>query len=404
MRRFSLLLILVLLLPLRLSGQERRPAAAPTVPAAAASKERPRLPAADGPVAARELLNRRIAARFAPIFYQGLGDHPRGDYIVKFDFDGDWRGDNNWENLNNFSLPLRAYVYFSVTETATHYLVHYAVFHPRDYKKEVDEAATASGMLETLIFEGLRRIGKDPTGGLANQIALAHENDLEGCLVVAEKIGSDPAKAEVRFVETLAHNRFLRYCAGKPRPGRCETIQMEDQHPLVFIEPKGHGQLGYTGDPAQLKGSEGGVLVYSYTGKADNQDLVTSKSIGYDLLPIYDTLWARAQQVNEKGENETYGEGFDFKTRAVLRAASEKDATAPRRMEQKLGLIGSTFRGEVGFKNKARSPWGWFDSSEPDRPQGEWFFDPASVIASHFSLGPEFSAAYVYHPYFRVGP
>ena len=34
-----------------------------------------------------------IAARFAPVFYQALGDKPRSDYITNFDFDGDWRAD-----------------------------------------------------------------------------------------------------------------------------------------------------------------------------------------------------------------------------------------------------------------------------------------------------------------------
>src|SRR5678816_1978885 len=64
---------------------------------------------------------REVAARFAPIFYQALGDKPRSDYITNFDFDGDWRGDNNWENGGNESIPLNAYIYYSVAETSTHY-------------------------------------------------------------------------------------------------------------------------------------------------------------------------------------------------------------------------------------------------------------------------------------------
>ena len=37
----------------------------------------------------------RIAALYAPVFRQALGDSPRYDYITRFDFDGDWVGDNN---------------------------------------------------------------------------------------------------------------------------------------------------------------------------------------------------------------------------------------------------------------------------------------------------------------------
>ena len=48
--------------------------------------------------------------------------------------------------------------------------------------------------------------------------------------------------------------------------------------------------------------------------------------------------------------------------------------------------------------NMARPPWGWFDSSEKDRPLGEWFFDPAGTIKRHFALPSSFSVTYVHQP------
>ncbi len=348
--------------------------------------------AQNAPPASRQSLDKRIAVQFAPIFHQGLGENPRADFITNFDFDGDWKGDNNWQNLDNRSYPLHAYIYYSVVETATHYFVHYAMFHPRDYKGDL----VKSSILGVLISEGVRQMGKDPTGGLANDLALSHENDLEGCLVVAEKKGDDPSQAVVRFVETMAHNQYLRYCPGEERSGACESIEMKGRRPLIFIEPKGHGPLRYTGSRQQLKSSVNGVLIYSYTGRAEDHDQVKGKSIGYDLIPVYDTLWIRSQ----KEENETYGEVFNYETRAVLKLQLEK---SPEKVEMKLGSLGSAFRGKVGSKNKARPPWAWFDDSERDRPRGEWFFDPASVIAMHFNLGREFSTAYLYNPYFKIG-
>src|SRR6185369_14236438 len=97
-----------------------------------------------------------IASRFAPTFYQALGDKPRSDYITNFDFDGDWRGDNNWNNSANLDFPLKAHIYYSVSETATHYFIHYAVFHPRDYKGGERKGA----ILSELIREGAKRGGK----------------------------------------------------------------------------------------------------------------------------------------------------------------------------------------------------------------------------------------------------
>jgi hypothetical protein len=337
-------------------------------------------------------VDRQIAAQFAPIIYQGLGNNPRADYITNFDFDGDWRGDNNWQNMDNPSYPLRAYVYYSLIETATHYFIHYAFFHPRDYKGNLEQ----SKILNVIISEVLKQTPKDPSGGLAEDVALSHENDLEGCLIVAEKRGEDPAKAVVKFVELMAHNNYLKYCTGEGRTGICEPIVVKDQRPLIFIEPKGHGPSRYVGDRQQLRNSINGVRIYNFTGHAEDNDKVSGKSASYDLVSIHDTLWSRAQS----GENETFGETFDYQTRVLLKSQPGRPA---EKVEQKIGRLGSAFRGEEGFKNKARPPWSWYDDSERERPRGEWFFDPASVIARHFDLGQEFSTAYVYHPYFKIG-
>src|SRR3569623_2061721 len=77
---------------------------------------------------------KQIASKTAPVFHQALGGHPRGDYPTNFDFDGDWIGTNNWSHAGNKKYKLKGYIYYSVQETETHYYIHYAVFHARDYK------------------------------------------------------------------------------------------------------------------------------------------------------------------------------------------------------------------------------------------------------------------------------
>src|SRR5919107_258908 len=214
--------------------------------------------------AARE---RQVAARFAPVFRQALGDHPRADYLTNFDFDGDWRGDNNWKNADAPRFRLRAYVYFAASETATHFYAHYAVFHPRDYKG----GSTAGPLLSDAIREGVRRGGRyDPTG-LSSEAVLAHENDMEGCLVVAEKDGEDPARARVVLVETLAHDRFLKYAPeGATAPASFARVRLEGQTPLLFVEARGHGVLAYDGGGKQEP--RRGTLVYNFGGRADDPE------------------------------------------------------------------------------------------------------------------------------------
>jgi hypothetical protein len=354
-----------------------------------------RLPTAPPPVmppdpSPRAAVDKMIAARFAPVIYQGLADQPRFDYITNFDFDGDWNGDNNWVNAGQKTAVLRAYVYYSVIETPTHYFVHYAFFHPRDYKGGLGK----STLVDALIKEGIRRAGKDPTG-LADDVALSHENDLEGCLIVAEKRGDFLRQAVVQYVETMSHNRYLKYRSPAGQGTVGELIQMQEQQPLLFAEPKGHGVSNYLGTREQLKKSVNGTLVYHYTGEAADPEKRRGDSIGYDLIAMQETLWQRAQT----GESETFAEVIDYQTMKISLQQLDGKAAV---IEQSLGKMGAAFRGTIGFKNKARAPWGWYDSTEKNRPLGEWFFDPATVIARHFNLEQGFAQTYTAHPFFNL--
>jgi hypothetical protein len=336
---------------------------------------------------ASEERDREIAAIFAPIFYQGLGESPRYDYITNFDFDGDWKGDNNWQNAADSSLPLRAFVYYSVAETSTHFLVHYAVFHPRDYKGGASVGALLSRVIRAGVSRGRRF---DPTGR-ADEAVLAHENDLEGCLVVAEKNGDDPVNATTLFVETLSHNRFLRYARSVAPDSAYSVVPLIGRRPVLFIEPKGHGIEAYRGaDPVQASSAANGILVYTFTGHADDPDVVAKGPVGYDLVPIYRDLWPKSRG----GANQTYGEWFDF---GIFRIAAA-DPNADLEIRTRIGRRGAAFNGPVGGAHMARPPWGWFDSSEPNRPLGEWFFDPAGVVKRHFLLEQGFSLAYLHNP------
>ena len=371
-------------------------------------------------VAAQSPRDREIAARFAPVFYQAIGDNARSDYITNFDFDGDWRGDNNWDNVTNKRYPLKAYVYYSLAETTTHWFIHYAVFHARDYKG----GTTKGRILSEILREGTNRVKEfDPTG-MAAEATVAHENDLEGCLVVVEKGGSDLSRVRVVYVETLAHNKFLKYTtSASEQPGA--TLAVVDRRPLLYVEAKGHGIQNYLPDQKQAasdetksepenskkkdadkkskdKGSkkkdpkDSKIVIYKFTGRAEQPDKVKTDSCGYELVPIQTTLWQHAQ-----GEaNETYGVSFDY-PQLTINVAAKAGSAAERKT--KIGLHGVAFLGKQGGQNIARAPWGWFDVGEKNQPLGSWFFDPAATIQRHFKLGESFSTVYVRHPILGIG-
>lgn len=329
-----------------------------------------------------------IAAQFAPIIHQGLNGHPRFDYITNFDFDGDWRGDNNWQNAENSAHSLRAYVYYSVIETDTHYFIHYAVFHPRDYK---------GGLFQSwLLAEAVRRAQEQLKNNLppeAEDLTLSHENDMEGCLVVAEKRGPSLDEALVVYVETMAHNTFNLYRAPNEPIKIGAVIAIEGSHPVLFCEPKGHGLFAYTGQPNQLKEATRGALVYHYTGQAEDPEQATDKRVGYRLAPIYETLWPRARA----NAAETYGEAKDFGSFSIRVLENGKVVEK----QQSVGSLGAAFLGAVGAANKARPPWGWFDYRERQQRKGEWFFDPATTIRRHY-YAYTLSNVYVHHPYLDI--
>jgi hypothetical protein len=352
-------------------------------------------PAARGggnPQPAAAARDHEIASRFAPVFRQGLGDRRRYDYITNFDFDGDWRGDNNWDNADNARFPLRAYVYYAVSETTTHFFIHYAVFHPRDYKGN----SAGGRVLTEIIREGVRRGGRyDPTG-LSAEAVLAHENDMEGCLVVAAKDGAESKGARVVYVETLAHDRFLKYTTATVEGGGSafDDVSLEAGRPELYVEPKGHGVYAFDGGEKQTPSN--GLLVYKFKGRADDPDKSTEGEIGYALVPLLTTLWPRARG----GVNQTFGAAYQYGERAF--DTPQTPAGAAKRRKVNLGNVGAAFRGLVGAPNAARPPWGWFDRGDRGQARGEWFFDPAFTIKRHFNLMDDFSVAYTHAPFLGV--
>ena len=335
---------------------------------------------------------REVAARFSPIFYQALGDNPRSDYITNFDFDGDWRGDNNWEHADDNDFPLRAYIYYSVCETQTHFFIHYAVFHPRDYK-----GGERKGLiLSEIIREGAKRAtDHDPTGLMA-EAGVAHENDMEGALVVVAKNGKDLDRARTVFVETLHHDDFSVYVTGESAPKGFELFNTDGRHVLLYVEPKGHGIEPYSASARQTNKKE--FLIYKFAGKAEDPEKQKDASIGYELLPIETTLWAKVRTAKES-KGLTYATLHDY-AEISINVIQTNGQVAVKQI--KLGEIGETFAGDTGGLNMARPPWAWFDKGHRSDPLGLWFFNPAQIIKRDFKLDESFSTAYLYLPFWAT--
>lgn len=278
-----------------------------------------------------------LAHCYAPVIHQGVASDQ--DFITAVNFDGDWIGNNNWENQPTGDRS--AYVYYSVVETETHWFLFYALFHPRDYTRDPCEQS-----------EG------------------CHENDMESIQVVVAKNGTP--FGQLQAVETLAHSHIYLYTADRSVRGNFlnvkGAVRLEESHPVVYVETYGHGIY------AQRKILVPYHIVYRVGERAEVPESLTDDNVSYQLVSLYDTLWARR---DEMGPGQAFDQLFEYRGR-ILPAAIDGDNYG---------------------QDKANTPWGYNQEIGNTLSRGDWFLDPARALAFHAHFDGNFSSKYIFNPY-----
>ena len=310
---------------------------------------------------------RKLAERYAPFVAQETWFDWKADALCRFDYDGDWDGGNNWDNLGAGST--QAYVYYAAIETKSHWFLTYNFFHARDYS---DNCVAGT----------------------------CHENDNEGIILTIRKDGSEFGDLET--METLAHNMVYSYTSN-PGIGRNAhnvegPIALIDQRPVVFLEAGGHGALGGSDkksffDPASGKWKQNTGLTYVYKGRAERPRFNMDREVGYELLSIYDHWWSRAR---DRASNEG-GRAFS----AYYRYAPFGNRPGIR------GEVAGSFFGLKHGADKAKPFWGWHDLTTQRRKilaTGQWGADPAYAITQNlrFPSDRPVSLEYTFNPYLDV--
>lgn len=303
-----------------------------------------------------------LALYWAPVWYQDThtGEAPELDYITNFNFDGNWKGKDNWDNL--FSHDLKAYIYFSVVETASHWFIGYYDFHARDWTDHWGPADM-------------------------------HENDMEGVLLVITKTGD---YGSLLLMETEAHGDIYQYSNEALSSGTDNVdanVESEylstpgdqggilwNNHPIVFVEDQGHGVYGdddwnnddFPGGDGVIYRPRGVVQLgsddkYYPDGIAEEPSGGDDRDVGYALIDIgaQGDLWDRRFNI---GDDDTYG------------------------------AFGK-FRGDDYSDDAANPPWGWDDGDDGPTFTGEFFYNPADMVDHHLNGLGWFDHDYVYNPY-----
>jgi hypothetical protein len=306
-----------------------------------------------------------LAAHYAPYIAQETWFDPKADYLARFDFDGNWRGDDNWDNTPTGSS--QAYVYYAAMETSTHWFLIYNFFHPRDYAERC-------------------------------LLGTCHENDNEGMLITVRKDGSEFGYLQV--MQTLAHGRIYSYAADPAVQDGLHKIAgsiafRESSHPVVSVEAGGHGV--FSSDDSRSRYSRavdafpGGTgVTYVYAGEPRSPRHANDRNVGYELLPLYDEWWMRA--VDGRGRSEgTFDDDCPYQPLGGRPAI--RYATMP-----------CSFLGRAQARNRAKPFWGWLDlSTRPVLAKGQWGLDPAYSVSRLLSFPARvpFSLDYVFNPFLK---
>ncbi len=225
-------------------------------------------------IQAQTHLHESLARHWAPVIYQQTDLRlPEADYLTRFDFDGDFDGFNNWENLLRF--PLSGAVYYHVAETDVLFFVYLGLFHPRDWEPGFDNPFSS------------------------------HENDLEDLILVIHKDGS--AYGRLLVVETHAHFDFHTQAAPTLKAKHTVIegpLPLAGHQPRVTVPPGGHGIYPlYEALPALP-----GILYQA----GDHAEVPSEPSLKYPvsnyvLLP-FDALWQRRDQSGPGTPYRSFGE------------------------------------------------------------------------------------------------
>jgi len=310
----------------------------------------------------RQLL---VVQRFAPVFLQNRkpkrtrtdNGEAYEDHFVRIDYDGDWNGFDNSANLKDAAThnrDLSAHVYYGVQETARHYYLHFAYFHPRDPK-----------------WFGF------------------HENDVEGGMVVVRKAASwteQLTRQQLVMVQAQAHNRFAYRKADElcvtaiddPIGGaECGVGTDSNKTHPILVSQAGSGWLWNHGHGTEIPRSRDRLSTQAFVyvpGEAP--DLPTTppeRAVAYKLVSLTGDRDGDGQLDNSVAAGASEPGLWDrrFDTRVYGRAAGYPQLGDGARIGHGL---------QSGDGCKANLPWGWF-GMESNVPHGMFFLDPARALA-----------------------
>jgi hypothetical protein len=329
---------------------------------------------------------RQLAYRWAPLIMQDTASKWNADFIGRFDFDGNFRGNDNWQNLP--SAGIAPYIYYDVVETSTHWFIHYHTFHPRDW--------------DDLFFGGCAPFGD------------CHENDSENLFMMIQKDGSTYGR--FRLMETEAHTSFYQYALANDGVSNGtgpdaddldndaergfslftdSSVGISDPRPAIYIEAKGHGICDwwdnngpYCVHPDDQVGTSGNDGVMYYPSQTATPVVPPNPSGGqwynfkypYQLISVWDDMWVLRSCL---GDGKTFDQPFTYPGVSGNFSPS----------------IGGAMDGDDYSADAATA---WWAQAHGNLSPGDWTMDTARTVLRQLTFSEPVSTTYIYNPYFGI--
>jgi hypothetical protein len=327
----------------------------------------------------------QVAQHYAPVIYQETND-PIKDLYTAFDFDGNWNGDDQQENMECWSdstkcntsdnpnsacagqkCPLIATVYYTVIETDTHWFVQYMPYHPLDWK-----------------------------------VTNGHENDTESIFAVVNKSGGP--LGTLQAMETRFHIYWYQY-SNDPNVGTAGDnvdgpihFDPTSGRPAVYSQMVGHGLCGGFSPPNRLFPDLSLTCNHNDTPHIDQTGVIYSPDIaaamptvvsnttvmaGYNLVELLGSVWPHIHDI---------GPGKAFQSAINYQGERCAMFTCPTQ-------FGGNWEGNEG--TSPGEPWAQ-PGGNGVSADGDQFFDPAYTMSKRLNFPAPFSLNYCYNPYLGI--
>lgn len=313
-----------------------------------------------------------LARRHAPwVLHAADVEAGRQDLPAPVDFDGNLRGDDNWESFPRHELLPT--VYYAVLSTPTHHFLTYHLFHPRDW----EPVRLGLHLTHENDGENLQVVVERASGRVVLLLAQAHYRSRAHAVV-----GAGFAAGE----EDLHEPPLLLDADGRPDP--------DGTHPAVFVESHGHGIYSASDACAEVtvaadgcvRFEDGGyVLRPARPGEALTEpDHRGGPPAPYGLQSTWEVLWPGVADGSLLGEGGLLDGTVDRTTRG-------HPTPVPRYYEA--DRLSGPFGPDRGIAPFALS-FG-FGTDEV----GELFFDPAAAYPRRLGVPEGWSLEYERLPY-----